>query len=242
MRAKISSLLKKILGRRQFAVIKKILDLVISYKQSTYSQFGEDRYLLEHFKDVSNGFFVDVGAYHPRQFSNTYLLYKRGWRGVNIDATPGSMTLFRILRPRDINRELVVSDSDKPVRLAVWGTDSENTVSEAQADAARVHKGEPIFDREMQPRTLTEILAAETAVPRNFEILSVDVEGWDLQVLKSLDWNTYRPKVVLVEQYAGSVEELMVSELYKFISEKGYLFVAWYNPTVVFKFFDEADA
>jgi len=235
MKSKLSFFLKKILGRKGFARFKKLVDVVFSYKQPTYAQFGEDRFLLEHFKNRSNGTYVDVGAYHPRQFSNTYLLYKKGWRGVNVDATPGSMDLFNILRPRDSNREYAVSDSHAPVRLTVWGTDSENTVHSAQADAVKSQKGAPLYDRELVPKTLNEILRAERNFPKNFEVLSVDVEGWDFQVLQSLDWTEYYPQIVMVEQYAGRIEELTSSKLYGFLVEKGYALIAWYNPTAVFK-------
>lgn len=230
-----SGFLKKFIGRKAFAKIKKGLDLIIPYKKSTYSQFGEDRFLLEYFKNTTHGFYVDVGAYHPRQFSNTYLLYKKGWRGVNVDATPGSMKLFNILRPRDTNCEYAVSDSASPLRLTVWGTDSENTVHSAQAEAVKAAKGEPIYDKDIVPKTLAEILRAEKQAPKNFELLSVDVEGWDLPVLKSLDWNEYQPQIVMVEQYADTIEKLMHSELYAFLVEKNYILNAWYNPTAVFK-------
>ena len=52
--------------------------------------------------------FIDVGAHHPMRFSNTYLFYKKKWKGINIDPLPGSMKLFNKLRPRDINLELGV--------------------------------------------------------------------------------------------------------------------------------------
>ena len=75
------------------------------YAKRSYSQEGEDMLLDRFLEDRSVGFYVDVGAHHPKRFSNTYRLYCRGWRGLNIDANPGSMTLFQKLRPRDINVE-----------------------------------------------------------------------------------------------------------------------------------------
>ena len=80
------------------------------YKKS-YAQDGED-VALAAFYDTQKGykgFYVDIGAHHPKRFSNTYFFYKKGWSGINIDAMPGSMHGFRLLRTRDINLEMGIS-------------------------------------------------------------------------------------------------------------------------------------
>jgi hypothetical protein len=74
----------------------------------SYAQEGEDMVLRRIFEDQPLGFYVDVGAHHPVRFSTTYFFYRRGCRGINIDATPGSMDAFRRLRPRDINLEVAI--------------------------------------------------------------------------------------------------------------------------------------
>ena len=81
-------------------------------RQASYSQEGEDRILQRLFENQTPGFYVDIGAHHPRRFSNTYIFYKQGWRGINVDATPGSMFLFRVFRKRDINLEIAVDATD----------------------------------------------------------------------------------------------------------------------------------
>jgi hypothetical protein len=78
-----------------------------SWQRSSWSQEGEDLILARIFGDKPDGFYVDVGAHHPKRFSNTYYFYRRGWRGINIDAMPGSMLAFNRLRPSDINIELI---------------------------------------------------------------------------------------------------------------------------------------
>ena len=64
----------------------------------SWSQEGEDRILYRIFEQQPVGFYVDVGAHHPKRFSNTYFFYRRGWRGINIDAMPGSMKNFEKLK------------------------------------------------------------------------------------------------------------------------------------------------
>ena len=75
----------------------------------SYSQEGEDILLKRIFNNKKNGFYVDVGAHHPKRFSNTNIFYQMGWRGINIDPMPSSMDLFKRYRPRDINLEFGVA-------------------------------------------------------------------------------------------------------------------------------------
>jgi FkbM family methyltransferase len=230
-----SEFLKKKLGRDKFRSLKRTLDLLITYKKATYSQFGEDQFLMNYFGNKANGFFVDVGAYHPRQFSNTYLLYKKGWRGINVDATPGSMSLFERLRPRDQNVEFAVSNSNQPITFVNWGTDSENTNNPDQSAAVEKKKGKPVSQVQLVPKTLNQILEMSKAKYQSFDLLSVDVEGWDLQVLQSLDWKTHAPEIVLVEDYSENLNLLLQSPIYKYLASMNYKLIGWYTPTLVFK-------
>ena len=76
----------------------------------SFAQEGEDMILKRIFEGVRSGFYIDIGAFHPSKFSNTYYFYLRGWSGINIDPQPGVKSLFDKMRPRDINLELAISD------------------------------------------------------------------------------------------------------------------------------------
>jgi hypothetical protein len=122
-------------------------------KKSNFSQFGEDAFLLSYFETkawkrdskksrrlpfspprLMPGFYVDIGAFSPKLDSNTYAFYKRGWSGINIDATPNSMRGFRLIRRRDINIEAAISDKVEVLRFYCWGTPSViNTLSSEKA-------------------------------------------------------------------------------------------------------------
>jgi hypothetical protein len=73
------------------------------YWVKSFSQEGEDMVLRKEFQDKLNGFYIDIGAYHPQKYSNTCYFYCKGWRGINVDPTPGSMDVFKKERPNDIN-------------------------------------------------------------------------------------------------------------------------------------------
>lgn len=231
----IKNFLKARLSPVQLTKVKRFLGRFLSYGKVSYSQYGEDIFLLEFFKDRTPGFYVDVGAFHPRQFSNTYALYARGWRGINIDGNPGSMDLFRVLRARDLNVETLVSDEAGVIDFASWGMSSENSADPGQmAGVAKQEGREPVYYK-LNAVRLDEIL--DRFAPKNTEIdlLSVDVEGMDLKVLKSLSWEKYRPTIVLVESYGGNILEVIQSDIYGFMIAKGYELVSWYHRSLIFK-------
>ena len=73
--------------------------------KKTYAMEGEDLEIVNILKNINNGFYVDAGGYHPIDRNNTYLLYKRNWRGINIDLSKFSIDLFNFTRPLDINND-----------------------------------------------------------------------------------------------------------------------------------------
>jgi hypothetical protein len=91
-----------------------------------YGESGED-VLLNSFCH-KKGFYIDIGAYHPARASNTYLFYKKGWRGINIDANPYSIKLFNKMRKRDININAGISDKNTVLNYFCFSkSDSSNT-------------------------------------------------------------------------------------------------------------------
>ena len=86
-------------------------------KKNSYSMDGEDLFLNDYFKNKSNGFYIDVGCYHPIHRNNTYLLHKRGWHGVNIDIHKFSIDLFNHLRPKDFNCNFAVSNKSEIIEM-----------------------------------------------------------------------------------------------------------------------------
>ena len=86
-------------------------------KKKSYSMDGEDLFLKDFFKDKKKGFYVDVGCYHPIHRNNTFLLYKTGWSGINIDIHKFSIDLFNYLRPKDQNFNFAVSNKNEKIDM-----------------------------------------------------------------------------------------------------------------------------
>ena len=193
------------------------------YSRLSYSQEGEDLVLHRLFDGQPTGIYVDVGAHHPFRFSNTCLLYKRGWRGINIDAAPGSMALFQRFRPRDVNLEIGVGAEPIELEFFVFREAALNTFDVTVID--RQDLGwELIGARKVQCVPLASILGRE--LPRlgvdNIDLLTVDVEGFDLSVLRSNDWNRYRPRALVVEILDQNLSGVIHSEVARYCAGVGY--------------------
>ena len=85
-------------------------------KKKSYSMEKEDLEIIKKLNKIKNGFYVDVGGYHPVHRNNTYLLYKKNWRGINIDLSKFSIDLFNFARPEDINLNVAVSKTNKKIK------------------------------------------------------------------------------------------------------------------------------
>lgn len=232
----MKQLLKILMSPKNFLRLKMFLDsYFLDYKKMTYSQFGEDLVLDEIFSGKSQGYYVDIGCYHPKQFSNTYKLFKRGWKGINIDANPYSIILFNRLRKRDTNLNLAIARDEKEIEYFSWGLNSENTISPAQAKGVEKDKGKPWKVSRLKTKTLKQVLDDNLPDNTNIDLLSIDVEGVDLEIIQSNDWQKYSPKVLLVESFLKDIDAVKSSELYLYLTKQGYLLTHWLNPTMVFQ-------
>lgn len=210
-------------------IYKKYLNII------SFSQEGEDKILERMFNHKKEGFFVDVGAHHPIRFSNTYKFYLKGWNGINIDAMPGSMRLFNKIRPRDINIEAAIFDAEKKLTYYAFNEPALNGFSKdisAQRDGKGNYK--IIFQKEINTQKLSTILDENCTPAREIDFLSVDVEGLDLNVLKSNNWNKYRPTILLVENLSDSFYD-SGNEMVTFLKDIEYSLVAKTYNTDVFR-------
>lgn len=204
--------------------------------QRHWSQEGEDIVLLRLFQRQPSGFYVDVGAHDPRRFSNTYALYRRGWRGINIDARPGSKALFDRARPRDINLEVGVAKTPGMLEYHSFSEPALNGFDPVlSARREDNFPGVRRLGRQQVPvKPLADILD-EHAPDAVIDFLTVDVEGLDLDVLASNDWARYRPRFVLAEVLGSSLQAILDQDVGRFMAEQGYEVFAKQVNTVFFR-------
>jgi FkbM family methyltransferase len=181
-----------------------------------FSQFGEDvmcRYL---FEDGFKGVYVDVGAFHPMTLSNTYELYRKGWRGLTIDANPDVAGLFAHFRPEDTFVHSAVGRGTGDIEMALFEDGAFNCTAD-QMDKVPQRLRRNARRIKVPIHSLTAILAGKNV--QTVDFLSVDCEGNDLNVLQSSDWSRWKPRVVCVEDHALDWQQ---SEIVAFLESVGY--------------------
>lgn len=205
-----------------------------AYATVSYSQEGEDVYLLRTLHAQATGFYVDIGAHHPYRFSNTYAFYARGWRGINVDANPETKALFDACRPRDINLETLVGETEgQEVEFDIYEEPALNSaVSARRPDITTYSPLKQTVTRKV--RRLDSILREHLPAGTAIDFMSVDVEGLDLEVLRSNDWDAYRPKTLLVEAWM-ELSQAPASAVYLFMRSKGYKLRSFLYLTSVFE-------
>lgn len=202
----------------------------------SYSQEGEDLILNRVLDGKKSGFYVDIGAHHPFRFSNTFSFYERGWRGINIDAMPGSMKLFDELRPDDINVELGVGLTKTTSTFYIFNEPAVNTFSKIEAEKKdRLNNYSLIDEKIIEIEPIESILDQYLPKEQTIDFMSIDVEGKDLEVLQSNNWEKYRPKYILVEELQRvSLGEMLSSELYRYMTDLNYQLIAKSYNTLFF--------
>lgn len=240
----LKKILKSILPK---GIKEKLVDIKNNhfdgYALKSYSQEGEDMILRRLFERQQTGFYVDVGAHHPKRFSNTYFFYKKGWRGINIDAMPGSMKAFSKVRPRDINIEIGISDKKQILTYYAFNEAALNGFSKKISKERDGKNNYYIkFTKDIETSTLTEILDNYLPKNRQIDFLSIDVEGLDFKVLKSNNFYKYRPKVILIEILQCSLSNIKNNEISAYLKQYNYSIYAKAINTVFFidkNFYDE---
>lgn len=201
-----------------------------------HGQEGEDALLYSLLGNTKkDGFYVDVGAHHPVRFSNTLRLYQEGWSGINIDPTPGSMDLFKELRPDDSNLEVAVGLTEGIRNFYCYNEPALNGIDN---DRRAELEGTPyILEKiiEIPTRRLSSILEEYGNGYHTPSILNIDVEGLEIEVLESSNWDKWRFDFLLVEQRLSSLTEIGGTQIYQFLDQLGYAPIASTGRTVIYK-------
>ena len=182
-------------------IIEKILAFfnlchkIIFSKKSYYSFSGVDVIIENIFRKNNSGFYIDVGCQHPIKNNNTYHLYKKGWQGINIDLDIDNINLFNAARPKDLNINVAVSNQIGEADLYFYHKKSPiNTIDKKTSD---YQKAQVSNIKKVKTDTLNNIINNSKYYNKKFNLLSIDVEGHELQVLMLQDHGFSTPKNLL---------------------------------------------
>ena len=215
-----------------------ILKKKIYSPKKTYSFGGCDLLIDYIFKSKKKGFYLDVGCQHPVSNNNTYLLYRRGWNGINIDLDPKNIRLFNLERPNEINICKCVSsdNSEKDLFFFHPGSPINSLEKKTTKDKSNFSV------KKIKTFTLNSIL--EDHETRHIDYFNLDVEGHEIDILKNFNIKYYKPKVISVEfiDYQmkklefknNNINRVLQSNLYKYFISNDYHFVNWSHADLIF--------
>ncbi len=215
------------------------------YTKKSYSISNVDLIIDRMFSKVEKGVFIDLGCNHPIKFNNTYLLYKRGWRGINIDLDQKSIEEFNKIREKDYNvQSLVSSKSNKEKDIFFYHSRSAiNTVSEELIKYRNTDKNK-IQVLKQKTETLENIIERSPYKNKKIDLLSIDIENHEYEALKNFNFSKYKIQVIVIEIhdlkqdkleiYNQSLDFVLNSNIYKLLDKNGYKLINWVNSDFVF--------
>ena len=186
--------------------------------KKSFSQFGEDLFIAEFFANQKEGKYVDLGAFHPMRLSNTYLLFKKGWSGTNIDLNPITIDLFNLARKNDNNICCLMAGKEnllKDVYFEDWS--AANSITSNKNLSER---------KQMKTKTF------ESLIYKNFDFLNIDLEGHDYEILQTIDLRKFNPKLICIEILENCSDK---ENIFDFLKQFNYSFIKNLGPSYFFR-------
>lgn len=200
-----------------------------SYNKS-YSQCGEDliiNFIFNNLKIIKPSY-LDVGAHHPIFLSNTYFFYRKGCSGVCVEPDPTLFSEIKRKRQRDICLNVGIGSTIKTeADFYIMSQRTMNTFSKIEAERYQSYGSMKIEKQIKIPLVLIDkIIEDHFAIKPN--LISLDVEGLDFEVIKTLDFVQHRPEVFCIETltYTEDKSETKISKIISYMEENGYFLYA----------------
>jgi FkbM family methyltransferase len=201
-----------------------------TFFRHSYSQCGEDMIVqfILHTIGVSTPTYVDVGSYHPENLSNTAYFYNIGCSGINIEPNPVLFKVFEQQRPRDINLNVGVNDVAGELDFFIMSADTLSTFSREDADKYVSEHGVHLVEIiKVKTRSISDILS-EYLPAGSPEFLTMDAEGVEEKILRSIDFDAWKPLVICCEtiSYSTTGQGVKNSMVLDYLCSKGYMVYA----------------
>ena len=212
------------------------------YKKSSYSISNVDLIIDRIFSKIKKGIYVDIGCNHPIKYNNTYLLYKKGWNGINVDSDEKSISEFKRFRRDDHNVNSLISGSRK--KLNYYFYHDRSALNTVDSKLARQRKTKPKKIIKMKTSTLNEILEQSPYKNKKINLLSIDIENHEYEVLKNFNFKKYKIDMIVteclnlrlrkLETQNQTLEFVLKSKIYKLLKKNNYKLINWVNSDLIF--------
>jgi hypothetical protein len=238
--AELVNSVKKAILNSSFSTVAHLLWNIKAglFTKKYFGQTAEDAILQLLLKE-KNGFYLDIGAGNPIKGSNTYVFYKRGWKGIAIDPINSNRILFKVIRPRDQFVQKIVTNASSRLNFWEFVPTEYSTTDPSMADMV-ISRELGVLKSHRQVESIPIADLKLTFLPDSPSLLSIDIEGADLDALMSNNWETFLPRVIAIEEfdYTYGVE----TTIGDFLGGLGYKRFAWTSLTSIFvheSFFDK---
>ena len=201
-----------------------------------YSHWGIDLIITKLLNSKNKGIYIDVGCHHPFLNNHSYLLYKSGWEGINIDIDYNSIDMFNFFRKSDVNIQTAVTNHKGEVDLYFYhNRAAKNTISKEFGSNAKEKK-------KINSDTLNNIIENSKFKNSKIDFVSIDVEGNEMNVLNGFNLKKYKPKLILLEFilpnkkefYEKDINEITNSKVYNFLIKNEYKLINWNHDDLLF--------
>lgn len=169
----------------------------------SYAQNFEDVILNRIFEKQRSGFYIDIGASHPNFLSVTKHFYDKGWTGINVDPLESAIDLFKMARPRDINLDYAILNKKNIFFYKIASYPELSTFDSKSANLLK-RKGHLVEKLKIKQMTGNDLF--EKWASKQVDFMKIDVEGSEFEVISSINFKKYRPKVILVEAIKANAE------------------------------------
>jgi FkbM family methyltransferase len=225
MKITYAKLFKKLpfLTALRFSLLILIKKMMANEANIYFSQTGEDTVLKFLLREGGNGVYVDIGCNTPIYLSNTFFLYISGWNGICVDANERLCQQYKKARPFDTVVHAAVSDVEKEVTFHISDkVPAVSTIDQQQLEEWKKHWE---FNREVKMITqrVETILDKHLPTGTSIDVLSIDVEGHDLNALMSVNLNKYRPRFIVIEIHEFKLSENNDDPIVKYLKDNGYV-------------------
>tara|TARA_B100001027_G_C16265003_1_gene331516 strand:- start:655 stop:1371 length:717 start_codon:yes stop_codon:yes gene_type:complete len=202
---------------------------------NSYSQHGEDLFIYKYFKKKNSGFYIDIGAYHPKRFSNTFFFYNKSWKGINIEANPDLIHQFNNSRVRDLNLNLGVSNVKEKLSFYVFNPPTLSTF-DFNSKEEYIAKGydyvKSIMVEVLPIREIINQYCKNTII----DFISIDVEGHEIEVLEGFNNLNNLPKLICLESLDLKFEKKETfDEILDTLKNLGYIKIKEIGVNVFFE-------
>jgi len=225
--------------------IRKIIKPESSNFSKSYSQCGEDMVINFILRAVplnpknAKWTWIDIGAHHPTWLNNTAYFYEQGYQGINIEPDPRLIQDFYYKRKKDLNLNIAIADNTGVMDFYIMDAPTLNTLSAEEA-----HENEKLGHKiiEIVPINTMPIAAILEKYCENVfpDFLSLDAEGYDLKILKSIDWKTTYPKIICVEnipyfpKFKNYFQSMQKNDLTTYLESRNYSIIAFTLINTIF--------